>query len=93
MLRNGERESHSYVAGIYSDRKIAEYEARFHMIMRAGKYSAEIIEEVIDDPSGRGLVHYIGDCTDTKEELEIAIQSRRDWIKYRAELIKEFNAK
>lgn len=61
MLRYGNREAHSYIAGVFSDRKIAEYEAQLHMIMRAGKYDAEIRQELIDGYGGRGLVCYINE--------------------------------
>ena len=92
MLRNGDRETHSYIGGVYSDRKIAEYEAQLHMNSRAGKYDAEIHEEVVDGCSGRSLVCVISE-TEDDEELENAIQSRKDWLKYREKRLKEFNAR
>jgi hypothetical protein len=83
MLRYGNRESHSYILGVYSDRKLAEYEAMYHMNMRAGKYSAEIRSEGVDNCHGRGLVCYIGDTYMDDEDLDVAIQSRKDYLKYR----------
>ncbi len=91
MLRNGDRETHSYIVGVFSDRKIAEYEAQLHINMRAGKYNAEIHREAIDGYAGRSLVCVISE-TEDDDELENAIQSRRDWLKYREVKLKEFNA-
>lgn len=42
MLRNDDREQHSYVDGIYNDELTALKEAWSHIEMRAGKYGAEI---------------------------------------------------
>lgn len=84
MLRYGEREEHSYVEGVYSDLKLAEYNAKLHMLDRANKYSAEIRQEIIDhDPPGRGLVMYISEVYETEEDLEGDIKSREDYLKYR----------
>lgn len=83
MLRYGEREAHSYICGVYSDREIAEYEAQLHMNMRVGKYSAEIHEEVVDGCKAKTLVCVIHETLDD-EELENAIKSKQDYLKYRA---------
>jgi hypothetical protein len=42
MLRNGDREGHSYVIGVYNDELLALKEAWEHMKFRACKYDAEI---------------------------------------------------
>jgi hypothetical protein len=42
MLRNGDRESHSYIAGVYDDEILALKEAWEHMEYRANKYDAHI---------------------------------------------------
>ncbi len=90
FLRYGEREAHSYIGGVFSDRKLAEYEAQLHMIMRAGKYTAEIHEEAIDGYSRNGVVTVIEEVED-EEYLQNSILSRKDWLKYRKQLIKKFN--
>lgn len=42
MLRNNDREQHSYIGGVYEDELEALTEAWAHMKMRAGKYGAEV---------------------------------------------------
>ena len=42
LLRNGDRESHSYLGGVYSSYTVAINEAKEHVDDRAGKYCAEI---------------------------------------------------
>lgn len=87
MLRYGNREAHSYVSGVYSDRKIAEYEAQLHMNYRGGKYYAEIHEEIVDGCNGKSLVCRIDEFEDD-EELENAIKSRKEWLNYREKQLK-----
>ena len=82
MLRNGDRETHSYILGIFSDRYIAECEAKIHINMRANKYCAEVREEVVDGYGGRGLVCYLDEAGSDEEDYEADIESRRDYIKY-----------
>ena len=93
MLRDGDRERHSYIAGVYSDRKIAELEAELHMGMRAGKYNAEIREEQIDGYGGRGLVCYVEDAYLDNEDYEIDIKSREEYLKHKAEKNEEWRKK
>ncbi len=84
MLRYGDRESHSYIDGVYSDRKIAEYNARLHRIYRAGKYDAEIYQMVVDGiNTRRDLVCNIYENEADEYYLEDCIKSREDWLKYR----------
>jgi len=89
MLRYGEREEHSYVMGVYSDRKIAEYEAQIHMIWRAGKYNAEIREEVIDG-IGKGLVCYLSEVEMTEDQLIKAIKKRKKKLKEQQKAREEY---
>ena len=42
MLRNNDREQHSYTIGVYDDEFLALKEAWEHMEFRAGKYGAQI---------------------------------------------------
>lgn len=42
ILRNDDREQHSYVHGVYNDENLARKEALEHINDRAGKYGAEI---------------------------------------------------
>lgn len=42
MLRNGDREQHSYACGVFDDELLALEEAWTHMNYRACKYEAEI---------------------------------------------------
>lgn len=42
MLRDGDREQHSYIAGVYDDEILALTEAWDHMKFRANKYCTEI---------------------------------------------------
>ena len=88
MIRNGDREQHSYIAGVFSDRKIAEYEAQLHVNMRAGKYCAEITEEYVDCHSTRRVVCFLdgGNYSDD-EDLENDIKSRKDYLKYRESML------
>jgi len=93
MLRYGNREAHSYIDGIYSDRDIAEANAKLHMIYRAGKYEAEIHEMQIDGAKGRDTVCKIGEIYENEEDLESDIKSREDWLKYREIQSIEFHKK
>lgn len=90
MLRYGERESHSYVMGVFSDRKIAEYEAQIHMLWRAGKYDAEIRQEVINGV-GRGLVCYLDEVEMSEENLLKAIKKRQKKLKEREKAKEEYS--
>lgn len=42
MLRNNDREAHSYVIGVFDDETLALAEAWEHMKFRAGKYGAVV---------------------------------------------------
>lgn len=42
MIRNNDREQHSYIIGVYDDEILALKEAWEHIRFRAGKYGAEV---------------------------------------------------
>lgn len=91
MLRYGDRESHSYIDGVYSDNVIAECNAKLHILMRAGKYCAEIRQFVVDGLSSNKVVQYISDVYEDEEDIENDLKSRQDWLKYRQKLKVNFN--
>ena len=89
MLRYGDREEHSYVYGVYSDEKMAEYDAMNHISMRANKYYAEIRQKYVDSYKYGRLVKYVTDQMDD-DEYDIAVKSRQDWLNYLENKKKEF---
>ena len=92
MHRYGDVEGHTYIDGVYSDRKIARYEAQSHILFRGNKYYAAIHEHWVDGTSSRTLVETVDEAMD-EEEIDIAIKSRKEWLKYREKRLKELNEK
>lgn len=62
MLRNNDREQHSYVCGVFDDEMQALTEAWTHMKWRAGKYGAEVSGHELNG----GAINYFRklDCWD-----------------------------
>jgi len=89
MLRYGNREGHSYIMGVFSDRKIAEFEAQIHILWRANKYYAEIHEKVVDGV-GRGLVCYIDEVEMSENQLNQAIKKRKKKLERREKAKEEY---
>jgi hypothetical protein len=89
MLRYGEREAHSYVSGVYSSKELAICEAKLHILFRAGKYSAEIKEEIVDGFTSR-IVAFIDEVWDTEEDIQNDIKSLKDWQKYRTKQLEKY---
>ena len=86
MLRYGNREAHSYVLGVFSDRVIAELRAQEHILYRSGKYTAEV-RSMPTDVSMRGEVVSRFDENEDDVDLEDAIKSRQDWLNYKKEVL------
>lgn len=50
MYRYGDRESHSYVLGVFSEKNIAIHTGLFEEAWRGTKYTCEVLEFVLDSP-------------------------------------------
>jgi hypothetical protein len=66
MLRNNDREQHSYIDGIYDDETLALKSAWEHMTDRAGKYGAEVSGYKIN--GGARVYFHKLDCWDAFAE-------------------------
>ena len=64
-LRFGDRENHSYVVGVFSNKPIAHYAAEIEEAWRGGKYQCEVSSfEILDKPDKEKLDWF--KCTDPK---------------------------
>ena len=50
MYRYGDREKHSYVYGVFSDKELAQRSGYDEEFVRWGKYKAEVTEWIINEP-------------------------------------------
>lgn len=48
MYRYGNKEKHSYVLGVYSNKQKAEKEVEIEEEYRGGKYKGEVLECILD---------------------------------------------
>lgn len=80
MLRNNDREHHSYTIGIFDNEFLALKEAWEHMKLRAGKYGAEVSGYKLN--SGKRVYYhqldswdaFAASCKETAEKLKDLIK-------------------
>lgn len=83
MLRNDDRENHSYLDGVYDDELLALKNAWEHMKARGGKYGAEITGYTLNDNERvyfRKLSHwdaFAASCKDTAEKLKVMLEEHQ----------------
>ena len=58
-LRFGDRESHSYIVGVFNSKEVAEYAAKVEECWRGGKYECQVDKfEIVSRPNKKKANFY-----------------------------------